>query len=92
MPSGTLHFALRCDSLETLEARRFALTSLGFLLGILFGLNPCPSYCFDDPSNRQRLAYTIELRQFKSNLDLFRRADTQGMPAVSRPAGPRPRA
>jgi catechol 2,3-dioxygenase-like lactoylglutathione lyase family enzyme len=86
VPRGTFHFALRCDSLVALEARRLGLIAAGVVVGNLLDLDPYRSFFFDDPVNGLRLEYTTrlrqpmvadrdpELRQFPASLALFENA------------------
>jgi catechol 2,3-dioxygenase-like lactoylglutathione lyase family enzyme len=90
-PSGTYHFALRCDDEASLLARRNELIDRGVLVGDLMDLSPYRSFFFDDPVNGLRLEYTTRLqaptaadrdprqRQFPASLALFEQA--------SRPSG-----
>lgn len=82
VPPGTFHFALRCDSLEELQARRVELLSRQVVVGPLIDLPPYKSFFFDDP-NGLRLEYTTRVapytvddkdpakRTFPVNLGLF---------------------
>ena len=86
LPSGTFHFAFRCDSLTALEARRLELITQGVVVGELLDLSPYRSFFFDDPVNGLRLEYTTRLqapsaadrdplqRQFPASLALFEQA------------------
>jgi catechol 2,3-dioxygenase-like lactoylglutathione lyase family enzyme len=94
LPSGTFHFALRCDSPTALETRRQELITQGVVVGELLDLFPYRSFFFDDPVNGLRLEYTTRLqapsaadrdplqRQFPVSLAMFEQA--------SRPTSQRP--
>lgn len=85
VPPGTYHFALRCESLEALKARREELIRRGVVVGEILDLSPYRSFFFNDP-NGLRLEYTTRVapfvaadrdpsvRQFPVSLRLFSRA------------------
>lgn len=95
LPSGTFHFAFRCDNLAALEARRLALIERGVVVGELLDLSPYRSFFFDDPVNGLRLEYTTRLttptaadrdplqRQFPASLALFEQASRPAPEPVS---------
>jgi catechol 2,3-dioxygenase-like lactoylglutathione lyase family enzyme len=86
LPSGTFHFAFRCDDLMALEARRQELIGRGVVVGELLDLSPYRSFFFDDPVNGLRLEYTVRMqlpgaadrdplqRQFPASLAMFEQA------------------
>lgn len=63
VPPGTYHFALRCDSLEALQARHAELLSKKLVVGPIIDLPPYKSFFFDDP-NGLRLEYTTRVTPF----------------------------
>lgn len=66
LPPGTFHFALRCDSLSALEARRAELASRQVVVGPIIDLPPYKSFFFDDP-NGLRLEYTTRVSPYKAD-------------------------
>jgi catechol 2,3-dioxygenase-like lactoylglutathione lyase family enzyme len=64
VPPGTFHVALRCPSLEALEARRQELLGKGVTVGAILPLNPYRSFFFDDPANGLRLEYTTRIADY----------------------------
>ncbi|MDB9311335.1 VOC family protein [Aphanizomenon sp. CS-733/32] len=85
VPPGTYHFALRCNSLTNLEARRSELIYKGVTVGEILDLHPYKSFFFDDP-NGLRLEYTTLVascteidkdptkRRFPISLEQFKKA------------------
>ena len=67
VPPGTFHVALRCSSLEKLEARRKELIGKRVLVGEILPLHPYRSFFFDDPVNRLRLEYTTRTADYTEN-------------------------
>lgn len=65
VPPGTFHFALRCESLEALLARREQLLAQQVVVGPILNLPPYQSFFFDDP-NGLRLEYTTRVAPFTS--------------------------
>lgn len=61
VPPGTFHVALRCSSLESLEARRKELLCKGVIVGEILPLHPYRSFFFDDPVNGLRIEYTTRI-------------------------------
>lgn len=86
VPSGTFHFAFRCDDEQALISRRQALMASGVVVGDLLDLSPYRSFFFDDPVNGLRLEYTMRVgtltdadrdpqtRRFPASLSLFEQA------------------
>jgi catechol 2,3-dioxygenase-like lactoylglutathione lyase family enzyme len=64
VPPGTFHVALRCSSLEALEARRTELLGKGLVIGAILPLHPYRSFFFDDPVNGLRLEYTTRIADY----------------------------
>jgi hypothetical protein len=64
VPPGTFHVALRCPSMETLEARRNELLRKGVAVGEILTLHPYRSFFFDDPVNGLRLEYTTRVANY----------------------------
>jgi catechol 2,3-dioxygenase-like lactoylglutathione lyase family enzyme len=64
VPPGTFHVALRCSSLNALEARRSDLLSKGVAVGEILPLNPYRSFFLDDPVNGLRLEYTARIADY----------------------------
>ena len=64
VPPGTFHIALRCPSLEALEARRKELLGKGMTIGEILTLHPYRSFFFDDPVNGLRLEYTTRVADY----------------------------
>jgi catechol 2,3-dioxygenase-like lactoylglutathione lyase family enzyme len=64
VPPGTFHAALRCPSLEALEARRNELVGKGIVVGEILALHPYRSFFFDDPVNGLRLEYTTRIADY----------------------------
>jgi catechol 2,3-dioxygenase-like lactoylglutathione lyase family enzyme len=64
VPPGTFHVALRCPSLQALEARRMELLGMGLAVGKILPLHPYRSFFFDDPVNGLRLEYTTRVAEY----------------------------
>ena len=64
VPPGTFHVALRCPSLEALEARRNELVGKRVVAGQILALHPYRSFFFDDPVNGLRLEYTTRIADY----------------------------
>lgn len=64
VPPGTFHIALRCRSLQALEARRAELLEKGLMIGGILPLHPYRSFFFDDPVNGLRLEYTTRVADY----------------------------
>jgi catechol 2,3-dioxygenase-like lactoylglutathione lyase family enzyme len=64
VPPGTFHIALRCHSLEALEAKRNELLGKGVAVGEILLLHPYRSFFFDDPVNGLRLEYTTRIADY----------------------------
>lgn len=64
VPPGTFHVALRCPSLQALEARRMELLGMGLAVGKILPLHPYRSFFLDDPVNGLRLEYTTRVAQY----------------------------
>lgn len=64
VPPGTFHVALRCPSLESLEARRKELLGKGLSVGEILPLHPYRSFFLDDPVNGLRLEYTTRVADY----------------------------
>jgi len=64
VPPGTFHVALRCASLDSLEARRRDLLAKGVAVGDILHLHPYRSFFLDDPVNGLRLEFTTRIADY----------------------------